>query len=344
VHSNRPETLKLFDWPKATLSEQRFAALLRLYGPTAIGIYFCDYGEPLLNLNTPTLVRMAKRYLMATALSTSLSVQRLDAEAIVNSGLDFMVLSIDGATQPVYEKFRRNGNLKLVLENAAKLVDAKRRLGKRTPVLSWNFLAFEHNVHEIPLAQRMARDVGVNYFRVVNPFDVTWDDEDIRPAETKPYVKRLDWTSIFNAPENWNPFPASLEAGAFSAAYEKPWSRGFTNGASAAPGHTCHWLYKNMVMDATGRIMPCCGAPTPDNALVFGALDDRATDPFNSEKYLKARSLFAGGSAPQEPLQCAQCEWDQTTVNIGDPEIRSYFRAADPWLFRRQSLQFLSAW
>ena len=68
VHSQGTELLKLFDWPKATLPESRLAALLKLYGPTAIGVYFCNFGEPLLNLNTPRLVRMAKAYLATTAL------------------------------------------------------------------------------------------------------------------------------------------------------------------------------------------------------------------------------------------------------------------------------------
>jgi hypothetical protein len=31
------------------------------------------------------------------------------------------------------------------------LLEARRALRKRTPVLSWNFLAFEHNAHEIPM-------------------------------------------------------------------------------------------------------------------------------------------------------------------------------------------------
>ena len=113
---------------------------------------------------------------MSTSLSTSLSVQRFEPHAYVESGVDFMVLSIDGATQPVYERFRRNGDLELVLSNVRRLVDAKRELRKRTPAWSWNILAFEHNAHEIPLAARMARQLGVNQFRVVNPFDITWDE------------------------------------------------------------------------------------------------------------------------------------------------------------------------
>ncbi len=345
VHSTRNEELKVFDWPKGTLSEDRLSALLKLYGPHAIGVYFCNYGEPLLNLNTPKLIRLAKTYLMGTALSTSLSVGRLDAEAYVESGLDFMVLSIDGATQPVYEQFRRNGDLELVFSNVRKLVSAKRRLGKRTPVLSWNFLAFEHNAHEIPLAARMARQLGVNHFRVVNPFDVGWDDPEIRPAAVKGRVRRLDWLSMAGQPENWNPFPDSVDGSTIARAFENPWSQQAASGAPPSSGHTCHWLYKNMVMDATGRIMPCCGGPRPDTKLVFGAFDGNGSDPFNSEKYHQARAWFAGDAPPSNDApHCTKCEWDQTTVNIGSPEIRRYFRAADAAFFDRRSLDILSGW
>ena len=192
--------------PKAR-SPDCFSQLLKLHGAHAIGVYFCNYGEPLLNLNTPKLIRQAKQYLLGTALSTSLSVVRFDAEAYVESGLDFMVASIDGATQPVYQQFRRNGNLELVFGNLRKLAEAKRRLRKRTPVVSWNFLAFEHNQHEIPLAERMARELGVDQFRVVLPWGVDWDDPDIRPASVKAGVRRLNWLSATNLPQNWNPFP-----------------------------------------------------------------------------------------------------------------------------------------
>jgi MoaA/NifB/PqqE/SkfB family radical SAM enzyme len=336
--------LKLFDWRPGTLSEERLSALLKLYGPYAIGMYLCNYGEPLLNLNTPKLIRLAKTYLMGTALSTSLSVRKFDAEAYVESGLDFMILSIDGVTQPVYERFRRQGDLELVFGNVRKLVDAKRKLGKRTPALSWNFLAFEHNAHEIPEARRMARQLGVNQFRVVNPFDVRWDDPEIRPAAVQAGVQKLDWSSIANRPENWNPFPDAVESDTIARAFESPWNVAPADAAPAGSGHTCHWLYKNIVMDATGRILPCCGAPRPDSNMVFATFDG-AGDPFNSEKHRQARAWFSSKApASAADPHCVRCEWDQTTVNIGGPEIRRYLRAADAGFFDRTSLRILSDW
>lgn len=344
VHSTRNELLKVFDWPNATLPEDRLSALLKLYGPYAIGVYFCNYGEPLLNLQTPRLIRLAKTYLVGTALSTSLSVRKFDADAYVESGLDFMVLSIDGATQPVYERFRRNGDLQLVFSNIGKLVEAKRRLRKRTPVLSWNFLAFEHNAHEISAAVRIARKLGVNQFRIVNPFDVGWDDPEIRPARVIGGVRRLDSFSIPTGAD-WNPFPESLDSATITRAFETPWNKPAAVDSLPTSGHTCHWLYKNIIMDATGRIMPCCGGPRTDINLVFDKFESTGSDPFNSEKYRQARSWFSGDIQPAgDAPYCTQCDWDQTTVNIGSQEIRRYFRAADAAFFDRRSLDLLSGW
>jgi hypothetical protein len=118
------------------LPEERLAAFLKYYGPYAIHTSFSNYGEPLANPHTPRFIRLAKSYLMRTVLSTSLSLARFDADAYVESGLDSMVVSIDGATQPVYEIFRRKGNLDFVHRNVRKLVEARRRLCKRTPILT----------------------------------------------------------------------------------------------------------------------------------------------------------------------------------------------------------------
>ena len=341
VHSTHSEDLKLFDWPKGTLSQDCFSALLKLYGPYAVGVYFCNYGEPLLNLATPKLIRLAKTYLIGTALSTSLSVRKFDAEAYAESGLDFMVISIDGATQSVYEQFRRNGDIELVFSNIRKLVGAKRKLRKRTPVLSWNFLAFEHNAHEIPAAARMARKLGVNRFRVVNPFDVRWDDPNVRPAPVKAGLRRLDWLSIASRPENWNPFPDSLDCDVIAREFEKSWDLP-ADDSPPSVGHTCHWLYKNIAMDAAARIMPCCGAPRPETNLVFTHFDGTGSDPFNAQKYREARAWFAAGTPTA--THCTKCEWDHTAVNIGGPEILRYFRAADAAFFDRASLRLLSGW
>ena len=259
---------------------------------------FCNYGEPLLNVNTPRFIRTAKRYLAQTMLATSLSVRRFDADAYIESGLDYMVLSIDGASQAVYERFRKKRSLELVCDNIRKLVAARQRSGKRTPVISWQFLAFRHNWQEIPPAA------------FEHEFEAPWSGAS---------AERLSADPVSNVP--------------------------------ATPG--CHWLYKNIVMDANGRILPCCASPAPDKELVFSQFDDvDAGDLFNSERHKFARSFFAEThpsvneitlSGP-EPF-CVKCNWEsKTRPDINGQHIRQYFWAASPGLMSDETLELLSSW
>src|SRR5580700_10938957 len=131
---------------------------MRRYGPWALELMLCNYGEPLLNPNTPRFIALARSYLMRTGLSTNMTARRFDAAAYVESGLDFMTVSLDGATQSTYERYRRDGDLDQAFANIRALVAARGASGRENPIVSWQFLAFEHNAHEIDAAISIARE------------------------------------------------------------------------------------------------------------------------------------------------------------------------------------------
>jgi MoaA/NifB/PqqE/SkfB family radical SAM enzyme len=364
VHSQQAKDLKMFDWSPGILSEHCFTAFLNRYGPGAIYATLCNYGEPLINPKTPQYVRMMKRCLIPTLISTNLSLARFDAEAYVESGLDYMVLSIDGATQSVYERFRKKGNLELVFANIRKLVEAKRRSRRSAPVLVWRLLAFEHNIHEIPLAMEKAREMGLDQFRVDLAFDIGWDDPSIRPAKIEPFLKTFSADGFKANAENWNPFPGELDQPAIDAAFAKNLradpGRADAGAEATAPVNTrpestCEWLYKNITMDSGGRILPCCCAPRPGADLEFAHFNSSAAslaDPFNSDRHRLARLYFANpaeyerqrdaGAFGRGPY-CARCEWEKT-ANPHDSQIRNYFTAASPTIFSQPSLDLLASW
>ncbi len=357
VHSPRAEKLGLFHWNKDMLSGARATSFLERYGPCAVQAVYCNYGEPLLNPDTPRFIRLAKSYLLAVTLSSSLSLPRFDAEAYVASGLDYFVVSIDGATQPVYEHYRRRGKLDLVLSNVKKLVEARERMGKRTPVVSWHYLAFEHNLHEIPQASAIARDLGVDRFVLVPPFSVAWDEPDIRPVLRRQIIFEFGSDSKESIARNWNPFPDSLAAFAIERAFEAPWPADVSAGEEQPAtefGHTCHWLYRDIVMDAGGRVFPCCAAPRPDAPLTFANLRETTKDDlFNTTSYRLARlsfsnpeayrSAYAQSGLNAEPY-CAQCDWNQKATNVNATEVRHYLEAAGGDLFHGESLRLLADW
>jgi len=289
-----------------------------------------------------------------------MTAKKFDAEAYASSGLDFMTLSIDGATQGVYEKYRRKGDLEQAFRNIRSLVEAKRRLGSGTPIISWQFLAFEHNAHEIEAATAMARELGVDQIDVRTPFEVSWDDPEIRPAAVEPFSVRLREDLGRSIVENWNPYPDQLDAAAIDAAFDAGWlgqlagvPEADVNPDTARSEHMCHWLYKNMVMDATGRVLPCCAAPRPDADLVFDTFTGESIDSFNTEKYRLARLSFADKTAygvaraastlAVDP-HCVKCDWysDQAAALIGGPQIEKYFMTAGNGLVDSECVRMLT--
>jgi MoaA/NifB/PqqE/SkfB family radical SAM enzyme len=329
VHSTRARNEKLFQWPSGMLSEDCFAALLRRYGPAALELMLCNYGEPLLNPNTPRFIALARSYLMRTGLSTNMTAKRFDARAYVESGLDFMTVSLDGATQSTYERYRRDGDLDLAFSNIRSLVAARNQCGKENPIISWQFLAFEHNAHEIEAAIAIARDLGIDQFVVAMPFDVSWDDPGVRPASSvEPRTIHFRGDSERRMIANFNPAPHNLAADAISQA----WEAGFaSNSPGAEPvsrsAHSCQWLYRNMIMDATGRVLPCCAAPKPGADLVFDNFN--GSDSFNSAKYQDARLWFADPYSYQKAARtephCVRCEWNQDTAHTDGAQVAQYF-------------------
>jgi MoaA/NifB/PqqE/SkfB family radical SAM enzyme len=359
VHSARSKELKLFDWGPGVLSESTFADFMRRYGPYAIETDFYNYGEPLLNPSTPKLIRIAKTYLTRTALSTNMGVKHFDPEAYVASGLDYMTLSIDGATQSTYEKFRRKGDLEAVFRNIRSLMETRARMRKRTPLVSWQYLAFEHNEHEIEDAIKMAQRSGIDQFMLATPFSVSQDDPSIRPSKLAPRTLLLNPDAGKGAIENWNPFPSDIDAEPIERHFAADWQERFANVSDPGDAHTqpraehtCHYLYKTIVMDARGRILPCCGAPRPDIDLVFGTAQSGA-DVYNTEKYRLARLSFANPEqyrAKQASAgtligpYCENCDWNQDRAHIDKESLRNYFGAVGTDVFNPASIATLSSW
>ncbi len=123
-----------------------------------------NWGEPLLNPETPELIRIAHERGIDTTISTNFSF-RYDvsrAEELVASGLSQLGVSLDGACQETYERYRVRGKFEQALANVRLMNEAKRKLESATPRLIWEYHVFEHNRDEVERAQGMARELGMD--------------------------------------------------------------------------------------------------------------------------------------------------------------------------------------
>lgn len=124
-------------------------------------LYF--QGEPFLNKQFLEFVKYAasKNIYTATSSNAHYFTDEL-AKATVESGLDRLIISIDGTTQETYSKYRIGGKLEKVIEGTEKLLYWKKKLNSKTPHIIWQFIAFKHNEHQIPEIKKLAKTVGVD--------------------------------------------------------------------------------------------------------------------------------------------------------------------------------------
>lgn len=130
-------------------------------------LLFYFQGEPYLHPEFLDMIRYASQRNIYTATSTN--AHFLDDETArktVESGLDRLIISIDGATQEVYELYRKGGELEKVLEGTRNVVRWKKQLHSPTPHLIFQFLVIAGNEHQLMQVKQLAKATGVDELRI----------------------------------------------------------------------------------------------------------------------------------------------------------------------------------
>ena len=237
-----------------------------------------SWGEPFLNRRIHEFVAYAHQKKIATIISTNLNRPLTPemAENIIKSGLDVMIISLDGVTQEVYETYRIGGRLDRVLDNIRLLVQKKRELGYTTPHLEWQFIVMRQNEHQIGEARELAGELAVDSV-VFKKVDFPHGMDDPRQAE------------------KWLPrdHPEYLREEPFFKPYQED-------------GQRCWRLWRSAVVNWDGGFAPCCYLT--DKSEDFG---DVSVSPikeiWNNENYATARALFKEGFTPEKWVGCASC-------------------------------------
>ena len=248
-----------------------------------------SWGEPFLNPQIDRFIAYAHQKRIATIVSSNLNKPLTPemAERLVRSGLDVLIVSLDGTTQDVYEVYRVNGHLDRVLENIRLLTRKRAELGSATPVLEWQFIVMRHNEHQVEEARRMAQELGVDLF-TPKRVDFPHGEDDLDLAR------------------EWLP-AAELEA-RMADPFRKPYSE---------EGTRCHRLWRSGVVNWDGGYAPCCYLT--DAADDFGdASRQPVKEIWNNEHYRAARSLFQKGYTPTRYVGCLDC-----SVYKGSPAGRA---------------------
>lgn len=144
---------------------QTYKRLIDALASRAIYLVLFHQGEPYLHREFHELVAYAKRRgLYVTTSSNAHYFDAPTAEATVRSGLDTIIISVDGATPETYSRYRVGGSLEKVLAGTRNLVAAKKRLQRKTPYIYLQFIVMQHNEHELAVMEKLAVELGVDRF------------------------------------------------------------------------------------------------------------------------------------------------------------------------------------
>jgi radical SAM protein with 4Fe4S-binding SPASM domain len=165
-------------------------------------LYFTFYfqGEPYLNTHFLDMVKIASSKKIYTATSTNAHfLTPENAEKTVKSGLDRLIISIDGTTQETYQQYRIGGSLEKVIQGTKNIIQAKRKLKSSKPHVIFQFLVVKPNEHQIKDVLKLAKELGVDEvkFKTAQVYDYKYGNPLIpdNPKYSR-YQKLLDGTYI----------------------------------------------------------------------------------------------------------------------------------------------------
>jgi len=242
-----PSGLKQFTRPTGKLNLDLHRNMLEQVGKHVFYINYYFQGEPFLHPQFLEIIRDAKKHKIYTATSTNAHfIDRKKADEIIDSGLDRLIISIDGLTQETYENYRVHGELLKVIEASKHLIAAKKEKKSTTPHLIFQFLAVKPNEHEIPAVFSLGNELGIDEVR-------------IKTAQLYDY-------------KNGNPLmPSNEEYSRYRLQSDGTYALKYKT------GNHCWRMWSGSVLTWDGKVVPCCF--DKDAQHVLGSLE---TSDFNS--------------------------------------------------------------
>lgn len=264
-------------------------------------------GEPMMHPRFFDMVEYAVARGFRVSTNTNLTLLTASrAERCVTSGLDWMRVSVDGATAGTYERIRVRARFERVMANLRRLRDAKARAGSDRPSLHLVMVLMRQNLAELPALVALAAEMGVSDL-FVQHLCHDFGEEGL-PEKYAPMRDFVNEQSLLGESE------ARVQS-LFEKARRKAESLGVTlrlprirprQHAPGTPGRSrCDWPWRRAYVSYSGDAMPCCMVATPDRANLGNMLRDGAKTVWEGPAYREFRRRLDSGDPPSVCRSCS---------------------------------------
>jgi len=221
----------LFDDYKKIIDDS-YKYLLNLF------LYF--QGEPFISKNIFEMIKYASDKNIYTATSTNGHfLSKENSFKIVESGLDKLIISLDGTTQDVYEQYRVSGNLEKVIEGIKNLIEIKSKLKSKTPFVELQFLVLGTNEHQKDDFLKLGKLLKVNSIKLKTAQIYDYENGSKFIPNNKKYSRYIATESIESK--------KTTESRLFNKYVLKKKLK-----------NRCPRLWNSAVVTINGDVLPCC--------------------------------------------------------------------------------------
>lgn len=133
--------------------------------PLAHTLILSAGNEPLVSPHFIDILKIAARYSVPQLLflTNGQLLSSKVADAVIETGVTEVQISIDGATKETYEYIRRGAKFDRLVRNLEYLSFRKLQLGRSLPRLQFNVVLMQRNLAELPLFVDLAEKLGVEW-------------------------------------------------------------------------------------------------------------------------------------------------------------------------------------
>jgi len=210
-----------------------FKNIIDQLSPTLFYLNLCFQGEPYIHPLFPDMVRYAKiKRIYVTSSTNGHFLTPQNVTMTLESGLDNLIISLDGTDAETYHIYRTGGDFAAVISGIKEITRQKKETGNKKPRIIIQFLVLKSNQHQVKLIKHLGKELGAEKVVLktaqINDF-----------SEGNPLIPDLSGFSRYKKIINRQGDPASYKI------------------KNRLPNH-CFRMWSACIVTWDGSVVPCC--------------------------------------------------------------------------------------
>lgn len=202
-------------------------SIVTFHRSTAFYVHLFFQGEPFIHPQLPDIIELLARNKMYSVISTNGHfLDTANCKAVVNAGLDRVIISLDGISPETYQHYREGGDFYKVVEGIKTLARIRGELKQTNPLIEVQFLVNRCNEKEMTSAKDFVRHLGA----------------DLLSFKSMQFYSQEGRKKLAPITKSFNRYTDSGEVKVLGR----------------KKGFACFRLWSHMVYTSDGVVVPCC--------------------------------------------------------------------------------------